>query len=299
MRKLVCFIQYIFLIVSGEPERLFENLKKRFSKRRTAVKKAKRSGAGRIDVQKGEEELNKYAFLEWIIPYIAAKDSISNLDVTSGIGGSGVGINEGFEANDELEEKEQDESDNGEDVDGDDDDEDIEVKNPKRKRETKDVKSNPANEIKWKKKRVSPDELMLNISERLNERSETKSKPVSENCDDADTIFGKMVADELRALPNKMKIMLKHDINESIFKYQMQLEEDNERSKHAIQPPEPTDLRNSTGFAPITFSNNNVNVNPFYCTFTVPETHSQTTSGAGVVDGIPQASNIYRQLLEE
>ena len=52
MRKLVCFIQYIFLIVSGEPERLFENLKKRFSKRRTAVKKAKRSGAGRIAVQK-------------------------------------------------------------------------------------------------------------------------------------------------------------------------------------------------------------------------------------------------------
>ena len=92
MRKLVCFIQYIFLIVSGEPERLFENLKKRFSKRTTAVKKAKRSGAGRIDVQKAEEELNKYAYLEWIIPYITVKDSISNLDVTSGIGGSGVGV---------------------------------------------------------------------------------------------------------------------------------------------------------------------------------------------------------------
>ena len=154
MRKLVCFIRYIFLIVSGKPERLFENLKKRSSKRRTAVKKAKRSGAGRIDVQKAEEELNKYAFLEWIIPYIVVKDSISNLDVTSGIGGSGVGINEGFEANDELEEKEQDESDNGEDVDGDDDDEELAVKTPKRKREieTKDVKSNPGNEIKWKKK---------------------------------------------------------------------------------------------------------------------------------------------------
>ena len=239
MRKLVWFIRYIFLIVSGKSERLFENLKKRFSKRRTAVKRAKRSGAGRIDVQEAEEELNKYAFLEWIIPYIAVKDSISNLDVTSGIGGSGVGINEGFDANDELEEKEQDESDNGEDVDGDDDDKEIEVKAPKRKREieTKNVKSNPASEIKWKNKRVSPDELMLTISKRLNERSETKSKPVSESCDDAETIFGKMVADELRALPKKMKIMLKHDINESIFKYQMQLEQDNERSKHATQQP--------------------------------------------------------------
>ena len=105
-------------------------MKKQFSKR-TAVKKAKRSGAGRTDVQKAEEELNKYAFLEWIIPYIAVEDSISNLDVTFGIVGSGVGINEGFEANDELEEKEQDESDNGEDIDRDDDDEEIEVKTQK------------------------------------------------------------------------------------------------------------------------------------------------------------------------
>ena len=79
----------------------------------------------------------------------------------------------------------------------------------------------------------------------------------------------------------------------------MQLEEGNERSKHAIQPPEPTDLRNSTGFAPISFSNNNVIVNLFYHRFPVPETHSQTTSVAGVVDGIPQTSNIFRQLLEE
>ena len=71
----------------GKLKDYLKTLKKQFSKRRTTVKKAKRSGAGRIDVQKAEEELNKYAFLEWIIPYIAVRDSISNLDVTSGIGG--------------------------------------------------------------------------------------------------------------------------------------------------------------------------------------------------------------------
>ena len=283
MRKLVCFIQYIFLIVSGEPKRLFENLKKRFSKRRIAVKKAKRSGAGRIVVQNAEEELNKYAFLEWIIHISLLKIPLViwmlHLVLVDRVLVSMRDLKQMMS----LKKKR-------EDVDGDDDVEEIEDKTPKRKREieTKDVKSNPANEIKWKKKRVSPDELMLTISKRLNERSETKSKPVSENCDDAETIFGKMVAGELRALPRKMKMMLKHDINESIFKYQMQLKEDNERSKHAMQPLEPTDLRNSTGFAPISFSNNNVNVNPFYRTFPVPETHSQTTSDAGVADGIPR-----------
>lgn len=256
-----------------------------------------RSGAGRTEVHKAEEELKKYAFLEWINPYVAVKDSISNLDVTCGSGGSGVGINQDVETN-EIDEEPIDESDDEEGMHEDEDGE-IEAKTSMRKRKivTKDVKSDPAKEMKWKKKKVSPDELMLSINKRLNERSETKSKQVSENTDDAATIFGKMVADELRALPKRMIIMLKHDINESIFKYHMQLED--EHSKNVVEPPEPTGFRNSTGFIPISFGNNNVNVNPFYHTFSVPEINNQTTSSKSVADGIPQASNTYRQLLEE
>ena len=42
----------------------------------------KRFGAGRGDgVLKAEDKLRKYAFLEWINPYVAARDSISNLHV--------------------------------------------------------------------------------------------------------------------------------------------------------------------------------------------------------------------------
>ena len=64
-----------FFLLLGEPERLFKNLKKRFSNRKNALKRLKRSGAGRNDgVQKVEEELRKYAFLEWINPYVAARD---------------------------------------------------------------------------------------------------------------------------------------------------------------------------------------------------------------------------------
>ena len=40
--------------------------------------------------------------------------------------------------------------------------------------------------------------------------------------EDDESIFGKMVAGELRSLPRKLKIMLKHEIN--IFKYQCQNE---------------------------------------------------------------------------
>ena len=35
-------------------------------------------------MQKAKEELRKYTFLEWINPYVAARDTISNLDVTPG-----------------------------------------------------------------------------------------------------------------------------------------------------------------------------------------------------------------------
>ena len=47
-----------FFVLLEEPERLFENFKKRFSKRKNALKRLKKSRAGRNDgVQKAEEEL--------------------------------------------------------------------------------------------------------------------------------------------------------------------------------------------------------------------------------------------------
>ena len=56
---------------------------------------------------------------------------------------------------------------------------------------------------------------MLTIHKRLNERSENKSKMAEDN--NAEAIFVKMVANELQCLPKKLKIMLKHEIDQSIF----------------------------------------------------------------------------------
>ena len=181
-----------FFSLSGEPERLFENLKKRFNKRKNALGRLKRSGAGKNDgVQKAEEELRKYAFPEWINPYVAARDSISNLDVTPG--GSDVVDGNGHE---EFEEVENEESGGEEYFEG--DDNEVEAKTSKRKIESeiKNVKSNPAKDMKWKK-RVTANELVLTINKRLHEMPE-KSKQVTESHnDDAERIFQKMVADEL------------------------------------------------------------------------------------------------------
>ena len=71
--------------------------------------------------------------------------------------------------------------------------------------------------------------------------------------------------DELQALPKRMKIMLKHDINESIFTYQMQLEEhQNKASKLLVQPSESTGFESFTEItnSPSSFSNHEVNETP-------------------------------------
>ena len=157
----VCFL------LLGEPERLFKNLKKRFSKRKNALKRLKRSGAGRNDgVRKAEEELRKYAFLEWINPYVAARDSTSNLDVTPG--GSDVVDDNGHE---EFEEEENDESGGEEDFEG--DDNEVKAKTSKRKIESeiKNVNPSSAKDMKWKK-RITANKLMLTINKRFHERSE-------------------------------------------------------------------------------------------------------------------------------
>ena len=105
-----------------------------------------------------------------------------------------------------------------------------------------------------------------------------------------------MVADELRALSKRIKIMLKHDINDSIFKYQMQLEgHKSKASKLSVQPSESIGFRRFTKIiiSSSSFSNHEVNETPYYHTFAMTGTHSQAI--AGNVDGTPQIPNMsYR-----
>lgn len=57
---------------------------------------------------------------------------------------------------------------------------------------------------------------------------------------DADDVFGLMVATELKCLPNSKKRKLKHEINNLIFKYQEENEEnvaERLNSTHVSVPP--------------------------------------------------------------
>ena len=77
---LLCFYHCFYFYISGESRKAFENLKKRYSKKRSQLKQAKRSGAGKVDVDSYQKELDKYAFLQWLEPFIRLRnDTRTNL----------------------------------------------------------------------------------------------------------------------------------------------------------------------------------------------------------------------------
>ena len=71
---------HIFSLNLVEAKLLFDNLKKRFNKKKAKYKKATRSGSGSRKVKQAETELEKYDFLSWLAPYLRLKENtISNL----------------------------------------------------------------------------------------------------------------------------------------------------------------------------------------------------------------------------
>ena len=59
----------------GEGQKLFENIKKKYSKKRIQLKKAKQSGAGRDDIDMFHIHLDEYSFLAWLDPYMKMRDT--------------------------------------------------------------------------------------------------------------------------------------------------------------------------------------------------------------------------------
>ena len=162
----------LFCIFLGEPERTFENLKKRYSKKRIFPKKLKRSGAGKDDVGKAEKELQKYAFLGWM-------DTFSSLNeqCLSNVSSSAPQPPD----SEELHEEEYDEDD-GLDEEG----KMCTQKSQERQAETKMPSSLPKGIPKWKKSASPADDLLVTINKRMQERSKRSDREM----EDDESIFG-------------------------------------------------------------------------------------------------------------
>ena len=83
------YIQQLFLFNFFLAERAkssFENLKKRYFKKRCASKKSQKSGTSRSEVEKAEAELRQFSFLTWLDPFIRLRETRSNIDTTNQVG---------------------------------------------------------------------------------------------------------------------------------------------------------------------------------------------------------------------
>ena len=75
---------HIFSLILGEAKQRFDNLKKRFSKKKSKYKKATKSGSGSREAKQAETELKKYDSLSWFAPYLRLKgNTVSNLPNTN------------------------------------------------------------------------------------------------------------------------------------------------------------------------------------------------------------------------
>ena len=71
---------HILSLNLGGAKRRFDNLKRRFSKKKAKYKKATRSGSGSCEAKQAEIELKKYDFLSWLAPYLRLKgNTVRNL----------------------------------------------------------------------------------------------------------------------------------------------------------------------------------------------------------------------------
>lgn len=72
-----------FHFIGGQAKTLFENLRKRYNKKKNDLKKSRRSGAGTTDIEKVERALAPYKFLSWLDNFTYTRESKTNLDLSA------------------------------------------------------------------------------------------------------------------------------------------------------------------------------------------------------------------------
>ena len=199
------------LLFLGDAKNAFNNLKKRYSKKRNDLKRAKRSGAGLADVQKFEKAFEVYSFLGWLNNFLQLKDdTMTNLTTEN--------IDYENEASEEEDEDDNEAKKNYAFVPESDGEETSRVKTNKRPSFSKSDKpqfKKKRNESKFFQEENETTEILQTINKRLQEKSEQPQKR------DEDDVFGEMVSSEIKKLPKLLKVSFKHEVSNLIFKYQM------------------------------------------------------------------------------
>ena len=211
----VQFVKCFSILFKGSACQLFENIKKRYSKRRVMLVKASRSDIGNAEMLEIERQMKEYEFLQWLLPFIRNRRcktkcpavAAQEEDSVRGYRDDGSKLGEVGESNSLSTDTEKDTS--------------IKAVHPSDEKCKKFSKK--AASVKTCKERVCTPadvhEEHVAVMPKIMKYKLNKNSGKEQNYDE---IFGNMVASELAKLPEILKIQAKHEINNTIFKFQMQ-----------------------------------------------------------------------------
>ena len=219
----------------GTAAKKFDNLRKRFTRKKKKLIEVSPSGSGTSDVTGAKKEEADYAFIEWLSPYQTARKSSTNL-----IDDTDVQENVAYDA------EYAEDIDNLETLDGNETDASMDDKVVTKPPETATIK--PRRRENQNDLRNREIDLMKGMETIIKRRLEPSVHTQEENMD---AIFGKMISSEMPLFPEEVKFELKHEITDLIYKYKVQ----ERRKRQCIQPP-PTPIGSTPASSPPMYSPN-------------------------------------------
>ena len=192
----------------------YEIFKKRYLKKRNLLRKTDKSGTSSASVEKAQRDFNPYQFFSWIDIYLRPRESKTNvIDLdTESICSPGPGS-----SNFILDEDEQDSDNESENNDKKETDiEEMESKPTKRKQSKSKEKVNKLRKLSM------VDQKQIKLMEDI-EREMLMEKELKQTAkvQDAEETYCINLACELRKFTEEEKCLIKHEINNVMFKYQM------------------------------------------------------------------------------
>ena len=224
----------LFFFSGKEAETAFRNLRNRYSRDRKKIKNAKVSGTGTDSVTDAKRETSElFLYLEWLEPYIQPRSSTSNLVV----------INDDSDVTNDSTDK----------------DDDCDRSSNSAEPDNKVMfKSQVTGRTKYSKRNRAKDdvdsaelEFLQTIGDRL------KEKPTQPQRDE-ESIFGDLIASQLRQLPYHERVMAKMEINNVVYSHLLRKNSTNpaylaggfqaqeQRSHNMPQVYSPTNVREPT-----------------------------------------------------
>ena len=192
-KLIIHFVTSIVIFSGKEAETAFRNLRNRYSRDKKKIKNAKVSGTGTDSVTDAKRETSElFLYLEWLEPYIQPRSSTSNLVV----------INDDSDIT----------------ADSTDKDDDCDRSSNSAEPDNKVMlKSQVTSRTKYSKRNRAKDDVdsaELEFLQTIGDRLKEKPTPPQR---DEESIFGDLIASQLRQLPYHERVMAKMEISNVVY----------------------------------------------------------------------------------